>query len=389
LPANVAWPLADVPALLDRATAYVRAKWQADALLLRFSADVQTPGSAAPTNTHSLDGSQDLTVTFRYFSPKTKQSINFKPKMMGNNISPTNISTEAAAHSIANAQEDLPETLTRMGIAQISSAVLGWNPAPACLLPKADSSAVDGATAASAPPPCPEKKRGIGWQIEPVGGERSVVILQPDTEQSDKEGSALASGNVAELRKLWAANPAPVVSVRHFTASGGGGPANLPHNGPAAQGAQQLQEGISGLTAKNGSVADKLDAGVKVAQGASQLVHGLQGNSSAAKPNPAQTPATAVAAHPAPAKPNPTANCAPATNEQPGFWHNAWSHTGGWVVNKVKGTGACPPAPTPAPKAANKTAPPPSATNHAAQTGHPPSPPTSATNHAAQTGHPA
>jgi hypothetical protein len=379
LPANVAWPLADVPALLDRATAYVRAKWQADALLIRFSADVQTPGGTVAANTHSLDGNQDIMVTFRYFSPATKQSIDFTPNMMGNGMASTTINTEAAAHSIANAQEDLPETLARLGIAQIRSAVLGWSPIPACPLPGMEASAATAAStaASAAPAPCAEKKRGIGWQIEPVGGERNIVIVQPDTEQSDKEGSALANGNVAELRKLWAAHPAPVAPARLSTASTGKAPgsANLPHNEQAdqsMQAVQQVREGISVITSKNGSAIDKLDSGLKTVQGVSQLAHALPGNSPASKPNPAQTPATAATAHPAPAKPNPTANCTPATNAQTGFWRSAWSHTGGWVVDKVKGTGACPPAPTPAPKAANKTAPPPSATNHAAQTGHPP-----------------
>jgi hypothetical protein len=350
LPANVAWPLAEVPALLDRATAYVRAKWQADALLIRFSADVQTQGNAVAANTHSLDGNQDLMVTFRYFSPTTKQSIDFTPNMIGNGIASTNISTETAAHSIANAQQDLPETLTRLGIAQIRSAVLGWSPVPACPLLEmqapASSAAPDAsAAAAAAPPACAEKKRGIGWQIEPVGGERNIVIVQADTEQSVREGNALANGNVVELRKLWAANPAPVAPARLSTASTGRAPgaADLSHNEPAtpdAQAMQQVREGIAVIKSKDGSAIDKVDAGVKVAKGASELVHALPG---ADKNAPA--PTTASAAHPAPAKQNPTAsNCTPATNEQPGFWRNAWNHTGGWVVNKAKGTSACPPA---------------------------------------------
>ena len=77
LPAKAEWPLRDVPALAQRAKAYVRAKWRKDAQLMSIDIKLSEANNPALANLQTPSGGVD--VSFRFYSPDTQELMNYTP----------------------------------------------------------------------------------------------------------------------------------------------------------------------------------------------------------------------------------------------------------------------------------------------------------------------
>ena len=82
MPAQIQWPLGDLPAIAQRATAYVRSKWQPDA----FLAAIQLEQTSGFTNAQSPDGG--VMVQFLFYSPGQQLTLTYMPNSTAGELMP-------------------------------------------------------------------------------------------------------------------------------------------------------------------------------------------------------------------------------------------------------------------------------------------------------------
>jgi hypothetical protein len=160
VPAGAAWPLADTPAITGRATTYMRANWQADAVLM--SIDVK-PGQASGVD-----------VAFTFYSPDQQQIRTFEPGALGGALNAPFAGQDDVGQVIPASFLDLPQAIARahqlgMEGKQVNEAKLEWSGGGSC---GTGDFRIDNAIL----PRCrPGRYIGVQWVIDSALGERRYV----------------------------------------------------------------------------------------------------------------------------------------------------------------------------------------------------------------------
>jgi len=76
LPKEAKWPLADVPAIAERAVKYARAHWQPDAVLMSLKLSLEPQGSAMGG---LVTAAGTVSLQFELYSPSTQQGLSLMP----------------------------------------------------------------------------------------------------------------------------------------------------------------------------------------------------------------------------------------------------------------------------------------------------------------------
>jgi uncharacterized protein (DUF2141 family) len=108
LPKQVQWPVSGVPGIAQRATAYVRSKWQPDAFLTSIEMDLATGFS----NAQSPDGGVLIQLTF--YSPGQQQMISFTPNSPAGELSPPSTADPSDQRALPANVMDLPAAVARL-----------------------------------------------------------------------------------------------------------------------------------------------------------------------------------------------------------------------------------------------------------------------------------
>jgi hypothetical protein len=160
VPAAAAWPLGDTPAIAERATAYVRKKWQADAVLMSID--------AKPGQTGGVD------AAFTYYSPDQQQVRTFEPGSLAGALGAPGAAQDDVSQAIPARFLDLPQAIERarqlgMQGKQVQEARLEWTGGASC---GTGDFRIDNAIL----PRCrPGRFVGVQWQIDSALGERLYV----------------------------------------------------------------------------------------------------------------------------------------------------------------------------------------------------------------------
>jgi hypothetical protein len=161
LPAQVEWPVKDVPGLVQRARDYVRSHWQKDAVLLSLELECQPV----------LGEVADVKISFAFHSPATRKGLRFEPgSKVGSRVMEYGAG-DGGGHPIPARFLDLPEAIASLrprGLTpkQVSGASLKYDQ-------YYDYRNVRGNNAIL--PPCPYKESGFHWQIK--SEPRSFYVL--------------------------------------------------------------------------------------------------------------------------------------------------------------------------------------------------------------------
>ena len=160
VPEGAAWPLGDTPAIVARATSYVRSKWQADAVLMSLD--------AKPGQTGGVD------AAFSFYSPGQQQVRAFEPGSLGGALSPPGAAQDDVGQAIPAQFLDLPQAIERAHQAglqgkQISEAKLEWTGGESC------GTGIFRYDNAILPKCRPGRYIGIQWTIDSALGERRIV----------------------------------------------------------------------------------------------------------------------------------------------------------------------------------------------------------------------
>ena len=173
VPAQVEWPIKDVASMLQRATDYVHAKWQADAVPMSFIATLLVQGQGGVANAQSEAGGVE--IKFNYYSPSKQQGLYFLPSTIAGTImspSPKEDDVRRAVPSRFVDLRDAVQLLQQRGMRakQVRQATLEWSSGPAC---GTGNFAIDNAIL----PRCGNTPRyqGVQWTIDPVFGDRSYL----------------------------------------------------------------------------------------------------------------------------------------------------------------------------------------------------------------------
>ena len=108
LPAQIQWPLGDVPAIAQRAVAYVRSKWQPDA----FLAAIQLERTSDFSNAQSPDGG--VLVQFLFYSPGQQQTLTFMPNSPAGELLPGSSADPRDERALPASFVDLPAAVAKL-----------------------------------------------------------------------------------------------------------------------------------------------------------------------------------------------------------------------------------------------------------------------------------
>jgi uncharacterized protein (DUF2141 family) len=108
LPGQVQWPVGDVPAIAQRAVAYVRTKWQPDAFLTSIQMELTT----ALSNTQSPEGG--VLVQFNFYSPGQQQTLSFMPNSPSSELMPGSSADASDQRALPASFLDLPNAVAKL-----------------------------------------------------------------------------------------------------------------------------------------------------------------------------------------------------------------------------------------------------------------------------------
>ncbi len=108
LPGQVQWPVADVPALAQRAVAYVRTKWQPDAFLTSIQMEQATGISNAQTPAGGV------LIQFNFYSPGQQQTLAFMPNSPAAELMPGGSADPNDERALPAGFVDLPEAVAKL-----------------------------------------------------------------------------------------------------------------------------------------------------------------------------------------------------------------------------------------------------------------------------------
>jgi len=108
LSGQVQWPIDGVPAIAQRATAYVRSKWQPDA----FLTSVQMELSNNFSNAQSPDGG--LLIQFNFYSPGQQQTLTFMPNSAAGELIPGSSADPRDERALPAIFVDLPVAVAKL-----------------------------------------------------------------------------------------------------------------------------------------------------------------------------------------------------------------------------------------------------------------------------------
>lgn len=108
LPKQVQWPVSGVPAIAQRATAYVRSKWRPDAFLTSIEMDLANGFS----NAQSPDGG--VLVQFTFYSPGQQQTVSLTPNLPGSELSAPSTGDPSDQRALPAKFMDLPDAVAKL-----------------------------------------------------------------------------------------------------------------------------------------------------------------------------------------------------------------------------------------------------------------------------------
>jgi uncharacterized protein (DUF2141 family) len=108
LPGQVQWPVGDVPAIGQRALAYVRTKWQPDA----FLTSIQMEQAAGISNAQSPDGG--VLVQFNFYSPGQQQTLTYMPNSPAGELIPGSSADPNDQRALPASFIDLPDAVAKL-----------------------------------------------------------------------------------------------------------------------------------------------------------------------------------------------------------------------------------------------------------------------------------
>jgi len=108
LPGQVQWPMGGVPAIAERALAYVRTKWQPDAFLTSIQIELTT----ALANAQSPEGG--VQVQFNFYSPGQQQTLSFMPNSPAGDLMPGSSADPNDQRALPASFVDLPAAVDKL-----------------------------------------------------------------------------------------------------------------------------------------------------------------------------------------------------------------------------------------------------------------------------------
>ncbi len=108
LPGQVQWPVGGVPAIAQRAVAYVRAKWQSDA----FLTSIEMEPTTGISNTQSPAGGLLIQLTF--YSPGQQQTLSFMPNSPAGELIPGSSADPNDERALPATFMDLPDAVAKL-----------------------------------------------------------------------------------------------------------------------------------------------------------------------------------------------------------------------------------------------------------------------------------
>ena len=108
LPRQVQWPVSDVPAIAQRAVAYVRAKWQPDAFLTSIQMELTTDISNAQTPEGGL------LIQFNFYSSGQQQTLTFMPNSPASELMPGSSADPRDQRALPASFMDLPDAVAQL-----------------------------------------------------------------------------------------------------------------------------------------------------------------------------------------------------------------------------------------------------------------------------------
>jgi uncharacterized protein (DUF2141 family) len=108
LPGQVQWPIAGVPAIAQRATAYVRSKWQPDA----FLTSIQMELTSSLANAQSPEGG--VLVQFTFYSPGQQQTLGYMPNSPASELMPGSSADPKDERALPADFVDLPVAVDKL-----------------------------------------------------------------------------------------------------------------------------------------------------------------------------------------------------------------------------------------------------------------------------------
>lgn len=108
LPGQVQWPVGDVPAIAQRAVAYVRTKWQPDA----FLTSIQMEEATGISNAQSPDGG--VMVQFNFYSPGQQRTLTYMPNSPAGELIPGSSADPNDERALPASFVDLPDAVAKL-----------------------------------------------------------------------------------------------------------------------------------------------------------------------------------------------------------------------------------------------------------------------------------
>jgi uncharacterized protein (DUF2141 family) len=108
LPGQVQWPMGDVPAIAQRALAYVRSKWQPDA----FMTSIQMEQASGISNAQSPDGG--VLVQFNFYSPGQQLTLTYMPNSPAGELIPGSSADPNDQRVLPASFIDLPDAVAKL-----------------------------------------------------------------------------------------------------------------------------------------------------------------------------------------------------------------------------------------------------------------------------------
>jgi uncharacterized protein (DUF2141 family) len=108
LPGQINWPVGDVPAIAQRAAAYVRTKWQPDA----FLTSIQLERTSGISNAQSPEGG--VLVQFLFYSPGQQQTLTFMPNSPAGELMPGSSTDPRDQRALPASFMDLPAAVAKL-----------------------------------------------------------------------------------------------------------------------------------------------------------------------------------------------------------------------------------------------------------------------------------
>jgi uncharacterized protein (DUF2141 family) len=174
MPAQIQWPLGDLPAIAQRATAYVRSKWQPDA----FLTSIQLEQTSGFTNAQSPDGG--VMVQFLFYSPGQQLTLTYMPDSTAGELMPGGSADPSDERALPANFVDLPAAVAKLR----AKGMRGVHVKSAHLENYGRGSYVGGGIGVFGPE----------WDIKSALDEEGVVLA----ELPDQNDARLASSNEAD-----------------------------------------------------------------------------------------------------------------------------------------------------------------------------------------------